>query len=158
MTTPERSQSIELLDTLKRVLAEWTNPAFLERMGHDAGLDLDSSAVMVLTLVGRREPVRPSSIAESMATGASNVSKILARLEAVGLVERSPDPEDARATLASTTALGKEAAVRLDDVGVQAMQSMLREWKPAQRQQFLESLRRFEEATVLMVKTPLADL
>ena len=67
-------------------------------------------------------------------------------------------PIDFPATLASTTALGKEAAVRLDDVGVQAMQSMLREWKPAQRQQFLESLRRFEEATVLMVKTPLAEL
>ncbi|RII41072.1 MarR family transcriptional regulator [Galactobacter valiniphilus] len=154
MSPTDRQQSIDLLDSLKRVLAKWTNPRFLERMGREAGLDLDASAVTVLTLAWRHGPLRPSAIAESMATGASNVSKILARLEAQDLVRRDRDPEDARATLVKVTENGRAAATRLDDAGVLTMEHMLSKWTARQRTEFLVSLQRFEATTIDMVNEP----
>lgn len=148
MNANDRGQALDLLDALNRVLAEWTNPRFVERTGRAAGLDLDSSAIYVLTLIGRHGPLRPSIIAERMVTGASNVSKILARLEGAGLVERTPDPDDARATLTQVTDAGRAASTSLDDAGVLTLERMLTGWNAGERRRFVESMRRFKESTV----------
>lgn len=63
--------------------------------------------------------LRPAAIATALATTRPHTSKLLDRAEAAGLIERTPDPTDGRATVISLTAKGqrqaKEMASRLLD-------------------------------------------
>lgn len=153
MSPNDRPDTLAVLDSLNRVLAEWTNPRFVESMGAAVGLDMDASSITALTLVGRHGPLRPSAIAERMATGASNVSKILLRLEEAGLVGRERDRDDARATRVMLTDAGRKASVRLDKIGSHTLERLLASWSAQERVIFARLLGRFEEATVAMAAT-----
>jgi len=62
-----------------------------------------------LSSVVRQGPLRPSELARIEGVTAPSVTRTLAELEARGLVERSPDPADGRATFVSATDAGLEA-------------------------------------------------
>lgn len=53
--------------------------------------------------------LRMSEISESVVLSRGGTTKVVDRLEAMGLAERSADPEDRRATLVSITPAGREA-------------------------------------------------
>ncbi|WP_030545448.1 MarR family winged helix-turn-helix transcriptional regulator [Streptomyces albus] len=61
------------------------------------------------------EPLPMRRIAQRLKCEPSNVTGIVDRLEARGLVERRPDPDDRRVKLAATTAEGRATARRLRD-------------------------------------------
>lgn len=58
-------------------------------------------------------PLRPSELADRIETGAANMTKIVGRLEAAGLVGRMPDPEDGRSVIVALTPTGAEIGERL---------------------------------------------
>lgn len=60
--------------------------------------------------VGRRM----GALAEELGCDASNITQIVARLEALGLVTREPHPQDRRARLVSRTRQGDETARRFE--------------------------------------------
>ena len=103
----------DLLDSLVRVMGLWTSGDFLAAVAAREGIDLDSPAVVVLTVVWRQGPRRPSAIAEHLSTGPSNVSKILRRLDAASLTERREDPDDARAARVHLTEAGRSEERRV---------------------------------------------
>jgi DNA-binding MarR family transcriptional regulator len=53
----------------------------------------------VVMTIAKLEPVRTTELASALALKSSTVSRHLARLEHLGLVQRTGDPADARATL-----------------------------------------------------------
>ncbi|MCQ4046475.1 MarR family winged helix-turn-helix transcriptional regulator [Streptantibioticus rubrisoli] len=59
------------------------------------------------------EPLPMRRIAEHLKCEPSNITGIVDRLEARGLVERRPDPADRRVKLAAATAAGKETYEQL---------------------------------------------
>ncbi|MDT3398324.1 MarR family winged helix-turn-helix transcriptional regulator [Streptomyces sp. B1866] len=59
------------------------------------------------------EPTPMRRIARYFECEPSNVTGIVDRLEARGLVERRPDPSDRRVKIAAATPAGREAAARL---------------------------------------------
>ena len=59
-------------------------------------------------LVKEGEPLSLSECATKMTCVRSNITQLVDRLEADGLVRRVEDPEDRRAVRAAVTALGKE--------------------------------------------------
>jgi DNA-binding MarR family transcriptional regulator len=87
--------------------------------------------------------LRPSDLAQAMGTGASNISKILKRLEAGGLVERGADPHDARSTTIALTPAGEEAARHIYDLGDAMIAQVLAGWSPRDIARFTELTKRF---------------
>jgi len=59
-------------------------------------------------LVATGEPVSLSELASRLSCVKSNMTQLIDRLEAEGLVRRVPDPRDRRAVRAEITELGRE--------------------------------------------------
>ena len=74
-----------------------------------------SARAFLLGHVDRLAPVRATDLAEHVALDLSTISRHLRALEDAGLLTRSPDPDDRRASLLSVTDEGRhyiERAVR----------------------------------------------
>jgi DNA-binding MarR family transcriptional regulator len=102
------------------------------------GDDLDFSSLILLKTVAHFGPLRVSAIAAELDLDASTVSRHVRSLEDRGLLERSTDPADGRASrvaISSRGAAGIEASAtrRRELIG-----SLLADWNDADR----ESLRR----------------
>ncbi|MFE4466687.1 MarR family winged helix-turn-helix transcriptional regulator [Oerskovia sp. NPDC056781] len=137
----------DLLDSLVRVMGLWTSGDFLAAVAAREGIDLDTPAIVVLTVVWRQGPRRPSAIAEHLSTGASNVSKILRRLDTAGLTERREDPDDARASRVHLTEAGARVARTFVAAGDALVDELLDGWSAGDRLAFTELMRRFEGAS-----------
>lgn len=72
-----------------------------------ASADLEASDVDVLAALWRKDgPLRPKDLRRSMMVGSGTLTGRLDRLEAAGLLERRPDPDDRRGRLLHLTAAG----------------------------------------------------
>lgn len=69
--------------------------------------ELQSATYLMLGWIEQHGPVRASSIAESFAIDKGAISRQAQHLIDLGLVDRSADPEDGRATLLSVSAAAK---------------------------------------------------
>jgi DNA-binding MarR family transcriptional regulator len=76
-----------------------------------AGLSLPKLAAL-RTLVSAGDAVPLGQLAERLACVKSNVTQLIDRLEADGLVSRAADPSDRRSTLAAITDAGRAAYER----------------------------------------------
>lgn len=139
-TTRYRS---DLLTDLSRLIYLWESPQFQSEVLTQTGEPLDQSSHQMLRLLGFSGPLRPSQIAEHLKTGASNVSKMLRRLEANGWLERKPDSADARAILVGLTPAGIEAAQHVFDLGDDMIAQVLAEWNPHDVEHYTRLTRRF---------------
>jgi DNA-binding MarR family transcriptional regulator len=89
----------------------------LERAVEASGLSLAKLGVL-RALVATDGALPLGRLAESLCCAKSNVTQLIDRLEAEGLVRREADPEDRRSTLAVITEEGRrryEAAARAHD-------------------------------------------
>ena len=82
--------------------------AELDRRITDAGLGLTPGEGRTLAHAARAGLVRQNALAERMGVEAMTVSTYIDRLEAKGLVERVPDPDDRRAKLVRLTEAASE--------------------------------------------------
>ncbi len=85
--------------------------AAFDRAAQETGL---SAAQACLLVQLRRRSRSMSDLAAELACDASNVSHLVARLEARGLVAREPDPSDRRSRHVSITAAGRRACRSLE--------------------------------------------
>jgi len=74
-----------------------------------AGVGLSNAKFEALSvLVKQDRPISLSDLAEKLTCVRSNVTQLVDRLEADGLVKRTDDPADRRAVRAEVTALGRK--------------------------------------------------
>ena len=109
----------ELISRMRRVLADnaqRVSPGMLP------------GAYKVFTTIVRRESVTLSALAESLMADKGQISRTVRELEDLGLISRTPDPEDGRSSLLSPTAEGLErlAAARAPQESV--LLNTLEEW------------------------------
>jgi DNA-binding MarR family transcriptional regulator len=77
-----------------------------ERLQEETGLLLaDNEALLNLS----DGPLRMSDIARKLILSRGGTTKVIDRLEELGYVQRSPDPDDRRATIVDITAEGRRA-------------------------------------------------
>ncbi|MFC8304291.1 MarR family winged helix-turn-helix transcriptional regulator [Specibacter sp. NPDC057265] len=134
--------------SLTRVIGEWTAPDFLSAVVAREGVDLDPAAITMITLLSFDGPLRPSTLATKMVTGASNVSKVVARLEASGMVDRISDPADARASLVNLTPAGHLVAQSFVRAGDGLVADLLQDWSPQERTDLVRLLAKLEQSTI----------
>lgn len=137
-------QNAALIEILNGILAQWTAPDFTTAVAAREGVVLDPGALTLLTILNNSGAQRPSALAERMVTGASNISKITARLEQAGLVGRSGDPMDSRASLIVLTEAGQRAGEALQRSGNSLIDELLEGWSAEDRSDLMRLLARFE--------------
>ena len=75
----------------------------------DAGIDMSAEEISILTVLAHLDgPERMKPLSEKLGRDATTVSRQVASLEEAGLVERSPCPDDGRATVVTITKAGSK--------------------------------------------------
>jgi DNA-binding MarR family transcriptional regulator len=75
--------------------------------------ELSPSLSAALVTIDIHGPLTPSELAERERVKRPTATRILANLDRLGLVTRTPDPADGRASLVATTASGRTLLQRL---------------------------------------------
>lgn len=105
------SVNFVLLDLARLFRAEF------ERRVASAGLGVTPAEARVLAHLARSGPVRQHLLAERLGVAQMSLTGFLDRLEAAGLVRRSPDPDDRRAKLARLTEATDPVLGRIAEIG-----------------------------------------
>jgi DNA-binding MarR family transcriptional regulator len=77
------------------------------RLRQEAGADLSPSMISALASIDRHGPVTPSELAAHERVQRPTITRVLARLEELELIERASDPADRRSSLISACAEGR---------------------------------------------------
>jgi DNA-binding MarR family transcriptional regulator len=77
------------------------------RLRKEAGSDLSPSLSSALAAIDRHGPVTPSELADHERVQRPTATRVIARLEELGLVDRAPDPGDRRSSLISASVAGR---------------------------------------------------
>lgn len=88
---------------------------------------LSHGQLSALSTIVRQGPLRPSEIAAIEVAAAPTVTRVVADLEARGLVARTPDPEDGRSLFVSATEAGKALLAEARSDRARAVSAVLAE-------------------------------
>ncbi|MGC4935461.1 MarR family winged helix-turn-helix transcriptional regulator [Gordonia sp. DT30] len=108
---------------------------------------LDPSAYPLITVLAAHESLPMSQLVPELGLDKSTVTRQIDAVVRLGLVERTPDPDDARARVVRLTDAGR---ARFDDVvasSVLEWRQRLSEWNPDDIRTLTELLRRLAETT-----------
>ena len=110
------------------------------------GLELERSAFLLLGRINVGGPARLSRLAEDSCLEPSTISRQVAALEAAGLVARTTDTSDRRASLIAATPEGERVYLRSKEVWLGALRDLLADWTPAERAEFARLFTKFNDA------------
>jgi DNA-binding MarR family transcriptional regulator len=108
--------------------------------------ELQSSSYLMLTWLNQHGAQRASAMAEAFGIDKGAISRQVQHLLDLGLVDRSPDPADGRATLVSASA---EASVRIAEVNDDRrrwLDERLGDWPDHDVSEFLRMLASYNAA------------
>jgi DNA-binding MarR family transcriptional regulator len=103
----------------------------------------DIGMFLVVNQLSYRGALRPSALASALGTGAANVSKIVARLEAIGLVRRARSTSDERSVLVVLTPEGRVYGERIAAETEQTMRRATDGWSAAEVDMLRRLMSRF---------------
>jgi DNA-binding MarR family transcriptional regulator len=108
-----------------------------------AGIDVDrAGAALLHKLHTEGENVRLTELADRLGVDSPAVTRKVQQLERQGLVCRSADPEDARASRLKLTVDGRRAAQRLLQARRDYVEGLLQGWSEHDRRQLARVLQR----------------
>jgi DNA-binding MarR family transcriptional regulator len=103
-----------------------------ERLSREIHPGLDSSAYGLLARLWDQGPQRPSDLAGHVGVGKGTITRQLKPLEALGLIERLPDPDDGRAHLWTLTPDGRTRMTGVREARRDRMRTHLAAWPEAE--------------------------
>lgn len=109
-----------------------------------AGLGLNAYAV--LESLAKRGPARQGDLAENVALDKTAISRLVQELLELGLVERHPDPSDARAQLVDLSPAGREQMARIRASRHAAFEERLADWTDEELHELGRALARYNAA------------
>ncbi len=101
------------------------------RLGGELHQDLDGAAYGLLVLLDDAGPLRASDVVARLGLDKSTVSRQVASLVDLGLVDRAADPDDGRAQVLSTSEEGHRRLSRLRDARRARWEADLSDWDTA---------------------------
>jgi len=117
-----------------------------------AAADMSLNDVVLLDFINSSGPVRLSELASQHGVDKSTMTPQVNRLDGKGLIERHSDPEDARATLVSTSPEGRDMQHQIGAAGAGLFDDLLANWSKKDRQALATLLDRFVRE--LVASTP----
>ncbi|WP_345526963.1 MarR family winged helix-turn-helix transcriptional regulator [Nocardioides endophyticus] len=108
--------------------------------------DLQSSSYLMLTWLNQHGAQRSSAMAEAFGIDKGAISRQVQHLLDLGLVDRSPDPDDGRATLVSVTAEAARRIAEVNDDRRRWLDDRLGDWPDDDLSEFVRMLSSYNAA------------
>ncbi|MEX5721485.1 MarR family winged helix-turn-helix transcriptional regulator [Geodermatophilus maliterrae] len=103
--------------------------------------DLSPHHARALRVVGGRDGVRLSDLAEALHIAPRSATEVADALQARGLVERTPDPTDRRAVVLRPTEAGRQVQAEVDAARAADTRDLFDRLAPADRAELARLLR-----------------
>jgi DNA-binding MarR family transcriptional regulator len=130
MAETQRSQQFAALATAFADLSAHLNqPLLHNRVLEDAGVSLDAALARLLVGVHRHGPIGVVDLSDRSGRDHTTVSRQVAKLAELGLVERKASQEDRRVSKIVTTTRGARVARAVADAHQKLVQPVLDGWK-----------------------------
>ena len=104
--------------------------------------DISTAGYRTLATLERRGPMHSGALAELLETDKSSISRQISALDRLGLLQRSPDPDDGRATILSVPPETAERMRAIRSSRQALMHEELRRWDAGDVELFAVLLRR----------------
>jgi len=114
----------------------------------------DIPMFLIVNQLAYRGALRPTDLASVLGTTKANISKIVRRLEACGLVARVSSPHDERSVLVALTPAGREIGVRIIDGAAAKFAETFATWAPEDVETFRRLMAQFTRASRLQLPQP----
>jgi DNA-binding MarR family transcriptional regulator len=108
--------------------------------------DLGPTSCLMLSSLDELGPRRAADLAERFMMDKGTVSRVVHQLLALGLVERSPDPEDGRASIITVTTDAHARLAQMHQTRRELFAQRLGDWAPEDIAHLASELSRFNEA------------
>ena len=108
--------------------------------------DLQPATYLMLAWIDQHGPVRASAIVESLGIDKGAVSRQVQGLLDLGLIDRTPDPDDGRATLLSVSETAARRLAEVTAAGRARLDDQLGDLPDADLEQFVRLLSRYNAA------------
>jgi len=138
--------SEETMTALERELTLMVRRVLRGLWTADHGPDIDHTVFPLLVALRDEGPMRTGELARYFRLDKSTVSRHIARLEASGLVETRPDPNDRRCAQLHTTPLGDRRVDEIRAARRAPLRQVLDGWTEGDRDQLAKLLRRLNAA------------
>ena len=137
-------------DELHAILLEVTGvmnrPDIDARFLARTGVKLDRALFPLLTRIGAAGPIGAVDLAALVGRDHSTVSRQLARLEELGLVERSPSASDGRVRLLEPSAAGKRMLADFARTRRKLLEEHFKDWSAQERAQLIQLLKKLAKS------------
>jgi DNA-binding MarR family transcriptional regulator len=114
----------------------------------EAGVSLDRALFPLLVRLGMRGPSGVAELADQVGRDHTTVSRQLAKLESLGLIERCDSPADRRRRAARLTAAGETIVQAITKARRRLLSAALAAWSEADRTALADLNRRFADALI----------
>ncbi|AQS89722.1 MULTISPECIES: MarR family winged helix-turn-helix transcriptional regulator [Gluconobacter] len=135
----------ELHSALIDLVDEINRPRRDDRLIEEAGLPLDRALFPLLARVGRYGPIGVVELADRTGRDHTTVSRQMAKLESLGLIERQPSIKDRRVREAVVSTRGREMIAVLNRARERLANRILASWTDDDLDQLGKLLRRFAD-------------
>lgn len=125
-----------------------------QRIADKAGAEIERSSYMVLKHLVVDGPARVPDLAHDHGVEPSTMSRHVSALEAGGLVEKSPDPEDRRVALVEVSGKGTQLVAWAEAERHRLFASVLLGWKSEDAARFVALIERFNSEITELLDRP----
>ncbi|QND53261.1 winged helix-turn-helix transcriptional regulator [Phyllobacterium sp. 628] len=140
------AQLRELHSALIDIVSVMNRPQRDEAMVREAGISLDRALFPLLVMVERLGPIGVVDLADRVGRDYTTVSRQVAKLETLGLVERQENAADRRSREAVITSVGKAMTDRVDEARERMGLAIFESWPSGEVEQFVTLMRKFANA------------
>lgn len=117
-----------------------------EELIRQAGVRLDRALFPLLVAIERQGPVGVVDLAERVGRDYTTVSRQVAKLDSLGLIERRASDTDARVRVASVTPKGKAMIDALDEAREKMARALFKSWDKEDFDNLVRLMRKLAEA------------
>lgn len=139
-------QMKSLHGSLISILSALNRPRNDEKMIQDAGIRLDRALFSALVMIERLGPIGVVELADRSGRDYTTISRQVARLESLELVERRANPMDRRVREAVIAPKGKAMTDRIDAARERMANAIFKDWSKDELDAFVKSMRKFADA------------
>jgi DNA-binding MarR family transcriptional regulator len=144
--TRNRERVRALHEALIDIISAINRPQGDETMVREAGISLDRALFPLLVGIERRGPIGVVDLAERMGRDYTTVSRQVAKLESLGLVERRSSAADRRISEATVTSKGKTMTDAVDRARERLVGAMFATWDEQDVEGLVRLMRKFADA------------
>lgn len=145
MTDVGRDEALQHLEQELLVLVRRARRGVRDRAA-EVHPGLQSGAYLMLSQIIRHGPLRATGLCEMFDMDKAAVSRQVQQLVELGLVDRTPDPEDGRATQIGATEDGRRRVEEVRERRRKGFDERLAGWSAAELEDLADHLARFNQA------------